>query len=76
MLKRHAQKDTKQALRLYSQTQELKELLERMIPVNMMIESFNSIMVRADGKAVIYTGINTAGLRKKRKVEIKNYGLE
>lgn len=63
-------------LRLYSQVQELKELLERMIPANTVIKSFNSIIISADGEAVIHTKINTVGIHKKRKVEIKNYGLE
>lgn len=63
-------------LRLYSQIQELKELLERIIPANMIIESLNSIMVQADGKAGIYTGVNISGIHRKRKVGIKNYGLE
>ena len=63
-------------LRLYSQVQELKELLERMIPANIVIKSFNSIIIFADGEAVIYTKVNTVGIHKKRRVEIKNYGLE
>lgn len=63
-------------LRLYSQIQELKELLEQMIPANMTVESFNSIAVPADGSAKIYTGVGAESIHKKRKVEVKNYGLE
>lgn len=63
-------------LRLYSQILELRELLERMIPANMTILSFNCIAVPAEGSAKIYTGVGAEGIHKKRKVEIKNYGLE
>lgn len=63
-------------LRFYSQIQELNELLERMVPANMVIESFNSVGLAVNGVAKIYTGIKTVGTHKKRKVEIKNYGLE
>lgn len=63
-------------LRLYSQIQELKELLEQMIPANMTAESFNSIAVGVDGASRAYTGVCTVGIHRKRKVEIKNYGLE
>lgn len=63
-------------LRLYSQITELKELLERMIPANIIIVSFNSISVLVSGTANVYTGIATARIHKKIKVEVKNYGLE
>lgn len=63
-------------LRFYSQKQELNELLERMIPANVIIESFNSVGLVADGSARFYTGIKAVGIHKKRKVEVRNYGLE
>lgn len=63
-------------LRLYSQILSLREVLEEMIPVNMVIQSNNSIIVRADGAAKIYTGLRLTGKHKKIQTEVKNYGVE
>ena len=63
-------------LRLYSQLLSLREVLNDMIPANMVIESNNSIIVPADGSAKIYTGLRLTGKRKIIRTEVKNYGVE
>lgn len=63
-------------LRLYSQVQELQSLLERMVPVNMLVEVFNSIRVASDGVATLYVGVRHVGKHKIIRTEVKNYGME
>ena len=63
-------------LRQYSQLLSLREMLEEMIPANMVIESGNSIILRADGSAKIYTGFRQTGKHKVIQAEVKNYGME
>ncbi len=63
-------------LRHYSQIEMLKEMLDEMIPANMVIVSFNITQIRADGKAIVYSGLGLSGKHKKISTEVKNYGLE
>lgn len=63
-------------IRPYSEVLELKRLLNEMIPVNMVIDSFNSIAIIPEGKAGIYTGLGLFGRHKKIKSEVNVYGLE
>ena len=63
-------------LRQYSQLLSLREVLNGMIPANMLIESDNSIIVKADGSAKIYTGLRLKGKHSIIRAEVKNYGME
>lgn len=64
-------------LRLYGDILRLRELLEEMIPANMVIDSFNSTAIRPDFGAAVYTGVSVFGKHKKIKREVNvYYGLE
>lgn len=63
-------------LREYSRVQELTKLLDEMIPANIRIVSLNITAIKAEGAAVIYSGLKLSGKHRKIKVEVKNYGLE
>ena len=63
-------------LRLHSQLLALREVLNDMIPANMVIKSNNSIIIHADGSAKLYTGLGLSGKHKMIKAEVKNYGME
>ena len=63
-------------LREYSQVLELGKLLGEMIPANIRIVSLNITAIKADGAAVVYSGLKLSGKHKKIKAEVKNYGLE
>lgn len=63
-------------LKSYGELLGLKELLEEMIPANIVIDSFNSTAIRPESGAAVYTGIGVFGRHKKIKGEVKIYGLE
>ena len=64
-------------LKLYNDLLSLKELLEEMIPANMVIDSFNSTAINPGSGAVLYTGIRVFGRHKRIKKEVNvYYGME
>ena len=63
-------------LKSYDQIAELKDMLNKMLPANMIVNLYNSIAVKIGGSAVIYTGLRLSGRHKKIKTEVKIYGME